>query len=65
MLVPVEKLSSAVLILDALVPLLVSKVIFPAELLVLGANVIAPFRSMRLLEVNVISEPLAPLIAPD
>ena len=52
-------------IVDALVPLVVSYVNVAVLPVVLAAKVMAPFWLMILFEVKVMSEPLAPVMAPD
>ena len=65
-LLPVEDTLNVVIeIVDANVPRVVSKVTFAAVPLVLAATVITPLISILLLDVKVMSEPLAPVILPD
>ena len=65
-LVPVDETMNVVFeIVDAAVPRVVSKIIFAAVPLVLAATVITPLISILLLVIKLMSEPLAPVIAPD
>ena len=66
LLVPAEEIVRVpVEILDPIVPVVVSKVTLTALPLVLAAITKLPFWSILLFDVNVTSEPLAALIAPD
>ena len=65
-LVPVEETLNVVIeIVEANVPRVVSKVTLAAVPLVFAATVITPLMSILLLVIKLMSEPLAPVIAPD